>query len=197
MSPKYTPDNIFLFSAILLGDSFAEKNNKRASHLPRKKMKYHLTYANFGRFTWPGVQAGQYQRCFSSSSCWLGGRQRGVCTKNAIHGFEQSGNDVLRLKKTLYMWITAASTDPCGSNQPELNPCLFVCEHVIAVYFVDGILFWLKDTEKHKHIHELAMQLRAEWVALESGAGGRRCYMFCCSVIGKEWRNRTARDESD
>jgi len=45
----------------------------------------------------------------------------------------------------------------CGMKQSELDPCLFVGEHVIAISWVDDLLFWSKD---EKHIHDLAVKLR-------------------------------------
>ena len=87
-------------------------------------------------------------------------------------GFERPGK-VLKLKKTLYglrqspraFWkYMVEKMEACGCMQSELDPCLFVSEHVIAVMFVDDILFWSKD---EKHIHDLAMQLREQGVDLE------------------------------
>ena len=87
-------------------------------------------------------------------------------------GFERPGK-VLRLKKTLYglrqspraFWkYMVQKMEACGCPQSELDPCLFVSEHVICIMYVDDILFWSKD---EKHIHELVMKLRAEGVDLE------------------------------
>ena len=52
----------------------------------------------------------------------------------------------------------------CDLKQSELDPCLFVGEKVVAIAYVDDLLFWSKDEE---HIHELAIKLRAAGVDLE------------------------------
>ncbi len=54
--------------------------------------------------------------------------------------------------------------DVCGMKQSQFDPCLFVGDHVIAICYVDDILFWSKDD---KHIHDLAMKLREAGVDLE------------------------------
>lgn len=51
-----------------------------------------------------------------------------------------------------------------GMQVSKLNPCLFVCERVTAVAFVDDVLFWATDKA---HIHELAIKLRGQGVLLE------------------------------
>jgi hypothetical protein len=87
-------------------------------------------------------------------------------------GFKQDGK-VLKLKKTLYglrqspraFWkYLVEKMDACDMKQSSLDPCLFVGERVIAISWVDDILFWSKDEE---HIHELAMKLREAGVDLE------------------------------
>ena len=87
-------------------------------------------------------------------------------------GFRQDGK-VLKLRKTLYgcrqspraFWkYLVAKMDVCGMKQSQFDPCLFVGDHVIAICYVDDILFWSKDD---KHIHDLAMKLREAGVDLE------------------------------
>jgi hypothetical protein len=65
-------------------------------------------------------------------------------------GFCQKGK-VLKLKKTLYglrqsprafwQFLTTAMTN-FGMTASKLDPCLFASERVVAVAFVDDILFW-------------------------------------------------------
>ena len=47
---------------------------------------------------------------------------------------------------------------------PGSSPCLFVGDRVIAISYVDDILFWSKSDED---IHDVAMQLREQGVDLE------------------------------
>jgi hypothetical protein len=51
-----------------------------------------------------------------------------------------------------------------GLKQSKFDPCLFVEDKVIAIWYVDDGLFWAKD---EKYIHELAMKLREAGVDLE------------------------------
>ncbi len=44
----------------------------------------------------------------------------------------------------------------CGMRQSNLDPCLFVGEKVIYIYYVDDLLFWAQD---ENDIHELVMEL--------------------------------------
>ena len=45
-----------------------------------------------------------------------------------------------------------------------LDPCLFIEEKVICIYYVDDLLFWSKD---EAHINELAILLHHSGVDLE------------------------------
>jgi hypothetical protein len=78
-------------------------------------------------------------------------------------GFKQDG-------KCLYLWRTlyglrqsprafwkyiVEKMDICGMKQSKLDPCLFVGDYVIAILWVDDLLFWSKD---EKHIHDLAVK---------------------------------------
>jgi hypothetical protein len=44
--------------------------------------------------------------------------------------------------------------DICGMKQSKLDPRLFVGDHVIAILWVDDLLFWFKDKN-----HVLAVKL--------------------------------------
>ena len=45
-----------------------------------------------------------------------------------------------------------------------MDPCLFIGDKVIAIIYVDDILFWSVD---ENNIHDLAMNLRSQGVDLE------------------------------
>lgn len=87
-------------------------------------------------------------------------------------GFQIPGK-VLKLKKTLYglrqspraFWeYMVERMERCGMKQSKLDPCLFVGEKVIAVCYVDDLIFWARD---EADIHNIAMQLREHEVDLE------------------------------
>jgi hypothetical protein len=87
-------------------------------------------------------------------------------------GFRKKGK-VLSLKRTLYglrqspraFWrYMVDKMEKCGVSQSNLDPCLFVSDKVIAVIWVDDVLFWAHD---ESDIVELAQKLRAEGVDLE------------------------------
>lgn len=87
-------------------------------------------------------------------------------------GFRKKGK-VLKLKKTLYglrqsprafwKYLTKAMRN-CGMVVSNSDPCLFVSHKVLAVAFVDDILFWASDVA---YINELAGKLRKEGLLLE------------------------------
>jgi hypothetical protein len=87
-------------------------------------------------------------------------------------GFRQKGK-VLKLKKTLYglrqsprafwKYLTAAMK-AVGMEVSKMDPCLFVGPKVIAVAFVDDILFWASDDA---YINQLGALLRKEGLLLE------------------------------
>ena len=87
-------------------------------------------------------------------------------------GFRQRGK-VLRLKKTLYglrqsprmfwKYLTNAMK-ACGMEASGFDPCMFIGERVVAVAFVDDILFWATD---EKYINDLGAQLRDQGLLLE------------------------------
>ncbi len=52
----------------------------------------------------------------------------------------------------------------CRLPQALFDPCLFIGEKVIAICYVDDLIFW---TRNEKDIVELAVQLHAEGVDLE------------------------------
>ena len=87
-------------------------------------------------------------------------------------GFRQNGK-VLRLKKTLYglrqsprmfwKYLTKAMK-ACEMETSGFDPCMFIGERVVAVVFVDDILFWATD---EKYINDLGVQLRDQGLLLE------------------------------
>ena len=87
-------------------------------------------------------------------------------------GFRDSGK-VLKLKKTLYglrqspreFWKYLSNAMVACDMQPSrMDPCLFVGPKVLAVAYVDDILFWAKD---EKDINDLAILLREQGLLLE------------------------------
>ena len=87
-------------------------------------------------------------------------------------GFKQDGK-VLSLNSTLYglkqspraFWkYLVEKMEAAGLAQSKFDPCLFVGDKVIAIWYVDDGLFWAKD---EKDIHELALKLREAGVDLE------------------------------
>ena len=87
-------------------------------------------------------------------------------------GFRKKGK-VLRLKRTLYglrqspraFWkYLVEKMALSGLEQSELDPCLFIGPKVIAIAYVDDILFWARD---EADIHDVAMKLREVGVDLE------------------------------
>ena len=80
---------------------------------------------------------------------------------------------VLKLKKTLYglrqsprefwKYLTKAMTK-CKMETSTFDPCMFIGKRVIAVAFVDDVLFWSTD---EKYISELGNQLRKQGLLLE------------------------------
>ena len=52
----------------------------------------------------------------------------------------------------------------CKMPQSKLNPCLFTGEKVIAICYVDDLLFWAHDVTD---INALAVELRKQGVDLE------------------------------
>ena len=92
-------------------------------------------------------------------------------------GFEVKGkngkNKVLRLKKALYglcqsprdFWdYMMSKMELCGLVQSKMDPCLFIGKKVMAIIYVDDILFWAVNVND---IHDVAMELRKQGVDLE------------------------------
>ena len=87
-------------------------------------------------------------------------------------GFRKKGK-VLKLKKTLYglrqsprefwKYLTKAMNE-VGMKTSQFDPCMFVDDRVIAVCFVDDILFWSVDA---KYIMALGVKLREQGLLLE------------------------------
>ena len=83
-------------------------------------------------------------------------------------GFKQRGSNgkfkVLHLKKTLYglrqsprafwKYLTEKLAN-CGLSQAPFDPCLFIGEKVIAIGYVNDLIFWSRN---EKDIVELAVQ---------------------------------------
>jgi hypothetical protein len=87
-------------------------------------------------------------------------------------GFKSQGK-VLKLKKTLYglrqspraFWkYLVERMEMCGMVQSKLDPCLFIGTKVIAISYVDDLIFWSRDKQD---IHAVAMKLRDVGVDLE------------------------------
>ena len=95
-------------------------------------------------------------------------------------GFRKKGK-VLKLKKTLYglrqsprefwKYLTKAMKK-CKMETSTFDPCMFIGERVIAVAFVDDILFWSTD---EKYINELGNQLRKQGLLLEQEDDAAGC----------------------
>ena len=87
-------------------------------------------------------------------------------------GFRKKGK-VLSLKKTLYglrqsprmfwKYLTKAM-QTCGMEPSNFDPCLFVGDRVIAICYVDDILFWATD---EAYINELGSKLRKQGLLLQ------------------------------
>jgi hypothetical protein len=87
-------------------------------------------------------------------------------------GFRKKGK-VLKLKKTLYglrqsprafwKYLTKAM-EAVNMKVSKLDPCLFIGDQVMAVAFVDDILFWSTD---QAYIDELGVKLREQGLLLE------------------------------
>ena len=52
----------------------------------------------------------------------------------------------------------------CGIVHSNMDPCVFIRKNVMAIIYVDNILFW---SLNKNNIHDLAMQLREQGVDLE------------------------------
>ncbi|KAL7450492.1 hypothetical protein ACHAWC_005220 [Mediolabrus comicus] len=87
-------------------------------------------------------------------------------------GFKQDGK-VLRLKRSLYglrqaprnffMYLSEKMNE-CGLKSSKHDQCLFIGDKVIAVAYVDDLLFWAKD---EKEITKLMLELREKGLDLE------------------------------
>ena len=91
----------------------------------------------------------------------------------AIDGIEQNRKYVLRLRKSLYglkqaprcFWKYLVETmGAVGMQQSEHDPCMFIGEKVIAVAYVDDILFFAKE---ESDMEDLMESLRAKGLMLE------------------------------
>ena len=52
----------------------------------------------------------------------------------------------------------------CGLVQSKMNPCVFIGKKVMAIIYVDNILFWEVNVND---IHDVVMELRKQGVDLE------------------------------
>ena len=87
-------------------------------------------------------------------------------------GFRKNG-EVLKLNKTLYglrqspmmfwKYLSKAMND-VGMKTSQFDSCMFVGDRVMAVAFVDDILFWSTDD---KYIQALGAKLREQGLLLE------------------------------
>jgi hypothetical protein len=88
------------------------------------------------------------------------------------NGFRKHGK-CLKLKRTLYglrqsprefwKYLTDAMGQ-CEMKPSKMDPCLFVGPKVLAICYVDDIIFWARDDED---IYELGRQLRSKDLLLE------------------------------
>ncbi len=83
------------------------------------------------------------------------GKYKVLCQKKTLYGLHQS-------PCAFWKYLTKKLGN-CGLPQAPFDPCLFICEKVIAICYVDDLIFWAKQ----KDIVELAVQLHAEKVDLE------------------------------
>ena len=88
----------------------------------------------------------------------LGFRQKGkvLCLKKTLYGLRQS-------PRMFWKYLTNAMK-ACEMEASGFDPCMFIGERVVAVVFVDDILFWATD---EKYINDLGAQLRGQGLLLE------------------------------
>ena len=84
------------------------------------------------------------------------GRARVLKLKRTLYGLKQS-------PRAFWKYLVGKLTD-VGMEQSEFDPCLFIGERVICVFYVDDVLMWSKD---ETYIYELSEKLRALGVELE------------------------------
>ena len=89
-------------------------------------------------------------------------------------------NKVFKLKKTIYGLrqsprafcnCMTSKMELYGMVQSKMDPCLFIGEKVMAIIYVDDILFWSVDVN---NIHEKAMKLREQGVSSRPKATPRK-----------------------
>ena len=88
----------------------------------------------------------------------LGFRKKGKCLKlkKTLYGLRQS-------PRMFWKYLTKAMND-VGMVTSQFDPCMFIGDRVIAVAFVDDILFWSTD---EKFVMALGMKLREQGLLLE------------------------------
>ena len=88
----------------------------------------------------------------------LGSRKKGKVLKlnKTLYGLRQS-------PRMFWKYLSKAMND-VGMKTSQFDPCMFVGDRVIAVAFVDDILFWSTDD---KYIQALGAKLREQGLLLE------------------------------
>lgn len=115
-------------------------------------------------------------------------------------GFVKPGK-VLKLKKSLYglrqaprcfwQYLTSAMNE-CGLKQSGFDPCLFIGEKVIAVAYVDDILFWSKDSAA---IAKVMDSLREHGLMLEKESTAAGFLGVDIKILSKDAKGRATKME--
>ena len=115
-------------------------------------------------------------------------------------GFEQPGK-VLKLKQSVYglkqaprcfwMYLTE-KMDEVGLKQSKFDSCLFIGEKVIAVAYVDDILFWAKD---EADITNVMIKLRENGLLLEKESDAAGFLGVDIQVLEKDANGRATKLE--
>ncbi len=95
-------------------------------------------------------------RCLLVSSSMVQIESQGPISLITLYGLSQS-------PWAFWKYLTEKLGD-CGLPQAPCDPCLFIGEKVIAICYVDDLVFWARNL---KDIVELSVQLQAEGVYLE------------------------------
>lgn len=115
-------------------------------------------------------------------------------------GFQQEGK-CLKLKRSLYglkqaprcFWKYLVETmGAVGMQQSEHDPCLFIGDKVIAVAYVDDILFWARDDND---ITTKMTELRAKGLLLEKESSAAGFLGVDINVLEKDGSGKPTRME--
>jgi transposase InsO family protein len=115
-------------------------------------------------------------------------------------GFQQEGK-CLKLKRSLYglkqaprcFWKYLVETmGAVGMQQSEHDPCMFIGEKVIAVAYVDDILFWARDDED---ITTKMAELRSKGLLLEKESSAAGFLGVDIKVLEKDGSGKPTRME--